>query len=93
MENDSKIAQKIVKILEPFFQYIKEFEKRTGLGINSSEPLRNYGLDGLYGKNIIDLYNMYLELTFVRNVKDNSTFGDINGDGTIKENPGIEQVS
>lgn len=94
MENDAEIEQKIVQILEPFFKYIKDFEKRTGLGIVSTEPLRNYGLDGLYGKNIIDLYNMYLELTFVRNVTNNNDFGDtISGNEPIKEDPGAGQSS
>ena len=94
MENDKKFEQKLVQILAPFFQYVKEFEKRTGLAINPNEPLGNYGLNTLFGKNLLDLYNLYLELTFVRNISNSADFGDeLNGNESLKENPRAEQGS
>lgn len=94
MEFDKNFGLQLVKILKPFHDYVKEFEKRTGLSIKSDEPLANYGLSNLYGQNLVDLYNAYLDLTFVRNVKDNTVFGEgIDGNESIKENPGTGQVS
>lgn len=94
MEFDKNFGLQIVKILKPFHDYVKEFEKRTGLSIKADEPLSSYGLNNLFGNNLLDLYNAYLELTFVRNVKDNTAFGEgIDGNESIKENPATGQSS